>query len=457
MWSDVIYVALLLFCVFIGFYYRKIEEPHVKKWIGTIIGVIITALVTGRHIFHPLIFTLINAIIITKLSPKKCHLVSFFFSFFYLLVISRLGDYIGLSVPLTHTNLILMILTLKLSGLAFEINASINPPADDSEGIMSDALKNVNILDVFHYGFSYMGPYYRYRTYWDHIHKPFSKYVDPWPLTLCKLKQIGCFIVLFFIMNYLYPTKYILTEEYAERSFLYRHLYMYPTFALFKLRMYIGMGLAECGCQMSGLGAYPSKCTPIQGLGPKDYKSTEALCKTPEKLENEELNFDTVYNMNVWKLEKCHSLRTAMKAWNGCVQYWFGVYVYKRFPLKNLRIIVTLALSAVWHGWAPGYFLCLCQIPLFMLSDDIIMKFYHRSKENSIAKIVWYALGWYVKTTCMAYLGVQFILLGFEDSMHYYKLVYFSGHIIAVLLYVMALYCRPYLLPKTTETMDKDK
>lgn len=71
--------------------------------------------------------------------------------------------------------------------------------------------------------------------------------------------------------------QYILTEEYAERSFLYRHFYMYPTFILFRVRMYIGMGLAECGCQMAGLGAYPTRCKPIQGLGPKDYKTTETL------------------------------------------------------------------------------------------------------------------------------------------------------------------------------------
>lgn len=57
----------------------------------------------------------------------------------------------------------------------------------------------------------------------------------------------------------------------------------------------------------------------------------------------------------------------------------------------------------------------------------------------------------------MAYLGVQFILLGFEDSMHYCKLLYFSGHIIALLMYIMALYCKPYVLKATTETKVKDK
>lgn len=50
-----------------------------------------------------------------------------------------------------------MILTLKLSGLAFEINDSINAPIDDIQGINSEAMKNIGFLDVFHYGFGYMG------------------------------------------------------------------------------------------------------------------------------------------------------------------------------------------------------------------------------------------------------------------------------------------------------------
>lgn len=98
---------------------------------------------------------------------------------------------------------------------------------------------------------------------------------------------------------------------------------------------------------------------------------------------NEELDFETVYNMNVWKLEKCNSTRTAMKIWNNCVQYWFGVYIYKQLPIKSMRAILTLLLSAIWHGWSAGYVVCFCQIPLFMLSEDIFIKFYQQT-ENSI-------------------------------------------------------------------------
>ncbi|XP_029043470.1 lysophospholipid acyltransferase 7 [Osmia bicornis bicornis] len=461
MWADVIYVATLLFSVVIGFYYRQIDDPQVKKWMGTLIGFVVARFVSGKHILHLLFSTLINAIIITKLSPKVCHVISICFSFFYLIIIFRLGEWVGLPTPPTHTNLILMIMTLKLSGLAFEVNSATNPAPGDPEGVSSEALKNVGFLDVFHYAFSYMGlltgPYYRYRTYWDHIYRPLTKYVDGWPPTLYKLKLTGIFIILYFIMNTLYPSKYILTDEFAERTFLYKHLYMYPTFAVFRLRMYIGMTLAECACQMAGLGAYPKKCKPLQGLGPKDYKTIEALSATPEELKNEEFSFDTIHNMDVMKLETCQSVRTAMKAWNGCIQYWMGVYVYKRFPVKCLRTIVTLTLSAVWHGWAPGYFFCICQIPLFMLTDDIAMKFYNQSEENSLAKKAWYMLLWYEKTTCMAYLGVSFLLLGFRDTMHYYRVVYFSGHIVALLLYVTVLCLKPYVLKRTVESKDKEK
>lgn len=50
-----------------------------------------------------------------------------------------------------------MIMTLKLSGLAFEVNSAANPAPGDPEGVSSEALKNVGFLNVFHYAFSYMG------------------------------------------------------------------------------------------------------------------------------------------------------------------------------------------------------------------------------------------------------------------------------------------------------------
>ncbi|XP_076656148.1 membrane bound O-acyltransferase domain containing farjavit [Halictus rubicundus] len=461
-WSDVFYVVLLVACVFIGKVYRQIENVQAKQWACTSLGFLLTTIVSGSHVIHPVISTVINAIIITKLSPKKCHLASFFFSFFYLLFIFRLGEYIGLPESPSHTNLVLMILTLKLSGLAFEINAaSTQSPDDDPQGVNSEAIKNIGFVDVFHYGFSYMGvltgPYYRYRTYWDHLHRPFFKYADPEPLTYFKLKQTGILILFYLLMSAVFPTRYVTTEAFVEQSFLVRYFYMYPTFFSFKLRMYIGMALAECACQMAGLGAYPVEATPVIGLGPRDYKAIQAMSNEPEKLKHLEYNFDTVYNMNVTKLETCHSTRTAMKSWNACIQYWMGVYVYKRFPYKSLRMFATFTLSAAWHGWQAGYYFCICQIPLFLISEDIGMKFYNQSKEGSLERRVWQLILWYEKTTCMAYLGVAFLLLGLEESIQYYKSIYFGGHILAIMLYVVFRCLKPIILkPKAVDSKHKD-
>lgn len=50
-----------------------------------------------------------------------------------------------------------MILTLKLSGLAFEINSAATASTDDTQGTNSDALKRIGFMDVIHYSFGYMG------------------------------------------------------------------------------------------------------------------------------------------------------------------------------------------------------------------------------------------------------------------------------------------------------------
>ena len=81
----------------------------------------------------------------------------FFFSFFYLLFIFRLSDWLGMPSPPGHANLVQMMLTLKLAGLAFELNSAATSPADDPQGASSAALARISFLDVFHYAFSYIG------------------------------------------------------------------------------------------------------------------------------------------------------------------------------------------------------------------------------------------------------------------------------------------------------------
>lgn len=96
------------------------------------------------------------------------------------------------------------------------------------------------------------------------------------------------------------------------------------------------------------------------------------------------MDFETVYNIDLWGVEKSYLVRTAMKRWNITVQYWMANYVYKVFPWRNLRAAATFFVSTIWHGYAFGYFVGIFSVVLFLPIEDTYVKFYTQSKENSL-------------------------------------------------------------------------
>jgi lysophospholipid acyltransferase 7 len=158
-------------------------------------------------------------------------------------------------------------------------------------------------------------------------------------------------VILFVGASYIWPLDYALSDEfYGERSWLYRLFYVWPTFFIFRMRLYSGMILAECICTYAGFGAYPKDLEPKCGHGPSKEITQEYL----DKPENREYDFETVENVNMMGVEKCLTFREAMKHWNKCVQYWLAINIYKRFPNKKYRILATMITSAYWHGVHPG-------------------------------------------------------------------------------------------------------
>ena len=130
-----------------------------------------------------------------------------------------------------------------------------------------------------------------------------------------------------------YTLQYALSDEfYNERSFFYRLMYVWPTFFIFRMRMYTGLTLSECVCTMAGFGAYPDEADTANGEGPR--KQYQHLKRDAEKRT---YNFTTIVNTRVENVEKCWTFREAMKHWNICIQYWLAVNVYKLFPSKKYR------------------------------------------------------------------------------------------------------------------------
>lgn len=68
--NDLIYLGLLLFSVFIGRYYRSIGSVNAKKWVGSIIGLLLIITASGYNAIHP-IFSALLGITLIKLATVR--------------------------------------------------------------------------------------------------------------------------------------------------------------------------------------------------------------------------------------------------------------------------------------------------------------------------------------------------------------------------------------------------
>lgn len=68
--DDIIYVGVLLGIIGFGSIFRNVKDPNSKKWISTAVGIFVSIIVSGWHIVHPILMTIINAAIISSASRR---------------------------------------------------------------------------------------------------------------------------------------------------------------------------------------------------------------------------------------------------------------------------------------------------------------------------------------------------------------------------------------------------
>lgn len=338
-----------------------------------------------------------------------------------------------------------MIVTLKVAGLAFEVHNTARHKRGDGNSAAVQELEAAEVhpsfLDVFHYTFCYIGimtgPYYTYRTYRDWLEYPFMSYAPCKSATIQKLKYVPMYAVLFLIASAIFPLKYAESEEfYNERSLWYRIWYISPTFFIFRMRLYIGMVLSECVCTMAGLGAYPEFTEPSSGHGPtKEFGKLKEIASNPLLARKEKYSFETIHNIDTYGAEFVPTFRGGMKCWNMCVQYWLAVNVYKRLPKNPFRTVLTMMVSSIWHGVYAGYYLCLMSAPMYLPVEDVYVKI--RNGTTGLEAKAWIFFIWFFRMQAYAYMAIVFLLLHFDLTLKYWSSVYFAGHIVAVILFVV--------------------
>jgi len=63
-WDDIVYLLLLIFSIVIGYVFRQIQDEGTRKWLSSGLGFLLVFTVSGTHILHPILCTLVNATII---------------------------------------------------------------------------------------------------------------------------------------------------------------------------------------------------------------------------------------------------------------------------------------------------------------------------------------------------------------------------------------------------------
>lgn len=254
-------------------------------------------------------------------------------------------------------------------------------------------------------------------------------------MTLGKLKWVPVYIALHLGTSFIWPISYAMSDEfYLSRSWLYRLFYVWPSFFIFRMRIYAGIILSECICTSAGLGAYPKELQARCGHGPSKPITSEVV----EKAECCEYDFETVENIYVAGVEQCWTFREAMKHWNRCVQFWLAMYIYKRFPSKKYRIMATMAVSAYWHGVHAGYYFCILGPIVYLPIEDLYVKIFKSEKPQQQQIIN--GIFWILKFFAFSYLGTAFLLKDVDKIWFYYKSVYHFGYVFWAAMYVACLF-----------------
>jgi lysophospholipid acyltransferase 7 len=282
------------------------------------------------------------------------------------------------------------------------------------------------------------GPYFTYKTFHDYFHLPFAANAEnSFKATLEKLKFVPIYIALFLLTSSIFPLEYATTDEfYTQRSWLYRLFFVWPSFFIFRMRIYSGIILAECICVSAGFGAYPKELEPKCGHGPSKAITTDLI----EKPENREYNFETIENMNVSSFETCLTFREACLHWNRTVQYWLAMYVYKRFPSKKYRTIVLLAVSAYWHGVHAGYYFCILGPVFYLPIEDLYCKLLKFDEVTATQQKLINATKWILKFFAASYMGTAFLLKDVAVIWNFYGSVYHFAYVFWAILYVACVY-----------------
>ncbi|XP_054158922.1 lysophospholipid acyltransferase 6-like [Oppia nitens] len=460
-----------------------------RQYVCLIFGAIIGYFCFGQQIYNLLILTTLSYIAILTCSPNVVQRVVLFVALMYLSYLHLLRlfhDYGGYTIDITGP---IMIAVQKVTNVGFSLHDGLNKSDEE----LTDDQKRYAIrrkptfLEYYSYVFQFhtlmCGPLVFYNDYIDfitgqnyerHRHRQHHHHIIdntsgdkqlliqespnnhntnnkqfPSPLVpaIRKLTVSLTFAVLLLTIAPMFPITYLADNKFLDETpFLTKLVYILCATCVARFKYYHAWILGEVICLASGLGF-------------AGYDTTDTTDNTTDNSDGRRPDWELMSNIDIFGFENALNFRTSLTAWNKTTQLWLRRTAYDR-NRGPLRLLLTYVLSALWHGFYPGYYLTFLGGAFFTMAARnvrrLVRPHFHRqhhedSRYRPVLAIVYDCLTYLTTRIVMAYLVFPFVLLEFRACYEVYKRLYFFGHLLGLFAIVVlpTIVSAPPKLPTT--------
>ncbi|XP_017120223.1 lysophospholipid acyltransferase 1 [Drosophila elegans] len=424
--------ALFLASLFRSMLHPSKVSSKLRHTFALSIGLAFGYFCFGQQAIHIAGLPAICYIVIRTQDPRIVQRAVLLVAMSYLLCVHlmrQLYDYGSYALDITGP---LMIITQKVTSLAFSIHDGfVRRDEELTKAQQYHAIRKMpSALEYFSYVWHFQsilaGPLVFYKDYIEFVegynllssppgngnleNSKREVVLEPSPTKAVIRKVIGSLVCAFIFMKFvkIYPVKDMKEDDFQNNtSMVYKYWYAMMATTCIRFKYYHAWLLADAICNNSGLGftGYDKDGNP---------------------------KWDLISNINVLSFEFSTNMRDAINNWNCGTNRWLRTLVYERVP-KQYGTLLTFALSAVWHGFYPGYYLTFATGAVVVTAARTGRRlFRHRFQSTQVTRMFYDILTCLITRVVLGYATFPFVLLEFMGSIKLYLRFYLCLHIISL-------------------------
>ncbi|CAD6194496.1 unnamed protein product [Caenorhabditis auriculariae] len=433
------FLVSLVIAMFFAHWFRKnlgSASRATRANAASAVGFLLCYFCYGKATLHLVLNAVISYGIIVLTDPRRVHVNVFLFSMAYLMWIHgyRWLYQRGYCLDMTGS---MMVAVGKVTLLAASVydGKGREDKTGMTHGQIKDAVKEIpSFRDYFSYMFNFQsvlcGPMHNYSDYskfLDNTHVKLAEGKDADPTNVAIRKaQVGLAFLAVSVLLGKYDVAILTTPAYLSLP-LWRWClwWVFNTFVA-RTGYYFAWIFADGICNMSGFG--------FSGY---DKKTNSA-------------KWDLTTNVRPMHVELGLNYKEMVDNWNILTVAWLRRVVYERVDHKYRTVAVYVA-SAVWHGFAAGYYYAFLTGALFTLSAAMVRRCVRRFfLADRTTKFAYDAVGFVACRIAISYVGYPFFITDFWPGLYTYRRLYFIPHLLAFAGYFVL----PLIFPPPSKSVD---